>query len=134
MQGFTTKQVSTKTGLSRETLRYYEQVGLLPKPQRGANGYRRYTESDLRRIDFIFKTKSAGFTISEILSLLAIKREGSATGRMGRKIALEKIGEIDRRIKALTALRATLHDFALRCEADGLDEACSLSFYLGDPE
>ena len=133
MKVMTVKDVMKMTGLSRETLRYYENAGLLSKPMRGANGYRHFTASDLERLEFIFKTKNAGFKIREIRELISLKDTGRANCRLGRDIALKRSGVIDEQIASLREVRAILQDFALRCEAKGLDEPCSLSFNL-DPK
>lgn len=130
MQPVTVNQVVKLTGLSRETLRYYENAGLLGKPTRGANGYRYFDKSDLQRLDFILKTKRAGFKIREIKELIDLKDNGAATCRLGRDIAWERIRNVDEQIASLREVRAMLKDFADRCEAEGLDEPCSLSFQL----
>jgi MerR family Zn(II)-responsive transcriptional regulator of zntA len=127
----TVKDVSRTTGLSRETLRYYENAGLLREPRRGSNGYRYFDEGDLDRLEFILKTKKAGFKIREIGELISLKGNGNATCRLGRDIALGRIRKVDEQIASLTEVRAILVDFAERCEAEGLDEPCSLSFHLG---
>ncbi len=130
MQALTVDGVIKASGLSRETLRYYEKMGLL-KPQRQAsNGYRLYAADDLQRLEFIFKTKKAGFTIREIRELLDLKNSVSATCRLGRDMAREQIQHVDEKIVALTEIRTILVDFAKQCEKEGLDEPCSLSFHL----
>jgi DNA-binding transcriptional MerR regulator len=130
MEPITVNQVVKLTGLSRETLRYYENAGLLGQPTRGANGYRYFDKSDLQRLDFILKTKRAGFKIREIRELIDLKDNGAATCRLGRDIACERIDNVDEQIASLQEVRAMLQDFAERCEAEGLDEPCSLSFHL----
>lgn len=130
MQALTVDGVIKASGLSRETLRYYEKMGLL-KPQRQAsNGYRLYAADDLERLEFIFKTKKAGFTIREIRELLDLKNSVSVTCRLGRDMAREQIRHVDEKIVALKEVRTILADFAQQCEKEGLDEPCSLSFHL----
>ncbi len=132
MNVMTVKDVVKATGLSRETLRYYENAGLLTRPARGLNGYRNFTASDLERLEFIFKTKKAGFTLREIRELISLKDNGQANCRLGRDISLERIRKVDAKISSLIEVRAILDDFVQRCEAAGLDQPCSLSFHL-DP-
>ena len=88
MQPMTVKDISRQTGLSRETLRYYEKQGLLGTPARTASGYRVFTGEDLDTVRFILKTKEAGFRIREIRELISLKSNGDATCRIGRDIAL----------------------------------------------
>ncbi len=130
MKPMTVKDVVNATGLPRETLRYYEHAGLLGKPKRGSNGYRLFATSDLERLEFIMKTKKAGFKIREIKELINLKEVGQATGRLGRDIARARTRKIDEQMAALRVVRAILQNFAKRCEAEGLDEPCSLNFHL----
>ncbi len=118
------------TGLSRETLRYYEKMKLLNPLRQTSNGYRVYVADDLKRIEFIFRTKKAGFTIRKIRELLDLRKSSSATCRLGRDMAFEQIRQVDEKIAALEDVRNILGDFAAQCEKEGLDEPCSLSFNL----
>jgi len=63
-------EISKKTGIAPHVIRYYARIGLL-KPQRdGNNGYKLYTHEDMRRLEFIRKTQSIGFTLTEISTLM----------------------------------------------------------------
>jgi len=130
VKALTVNGVVKASGLSRETLRYYEKMGLLKPQRRASNGYRLYAADDLQRLEFIFKTKKAGFTIRKIRELLEFKRQKHATGRLGRDIAREQIKHLDEKVAALQEVRVILEDFAKRCEKDGLDNPCSLSFHV----
>ncbi len=130
MKGLTVNGVIKATGLSRETLRYYEKMGLLNPQRRATNGYRLYVAEDLERLEFIFRTKKAGFTIRKIRELLNLKKSENATARLGRDIAREQIRHVDEKISALKEVRVILADFAEQCEKEGLDKHCSLSFHL----
>lgn len=59
-------QFEKKSGLPRDTIRYYEEIGLLPAPNRGANGYRIYTNEHLAILRFILQGKAIGFSLKEI--------------------------------------------------------------------
>lgn len=130
MRRLTVRDVVKKTGLSRETLRYYENAGLLCPLQRGHNGYRQFTNNDLNRLQFVLETKKAGFKIREIKELIDLKEHGAATCHVGRDIALDRIAKVDQQIASLREVREILEDFASRCEKEGLDQPCSLSFNL----
>ncbi len=130
MKALTVRGVIKATGLSRETLRYYEKMGLLKPQRRATNGYRFYSGDDFERLEFIFRTKKAGFTIRKIRELLDLKKSQDTTCRLGRDIAIENIRQVDEKIAALREVRAILAEFAEQCEKDGLDEPCSLSFHL----
>ncbi len=130
MKALTVNGVIKATGLSRETLRYYEKMELLNPQRQATNGYRVYVADDLERLEFIFRTKKAGFTIRKIRELLNLKQSVNATCRLGRDMANEQIRLVDEQIAALKDVRGILTDFAAQCEKEGLDESCSLSFNM----
>jgi DNA-binding transcriptional MerR regulator len=130
VKALTVNGVIKASGLSRETLRYYEKMGLLNPQRQATNGYRVYTADDLERLEFIFRTKKAGFTIRKIRELLDLKKSVKATCRLGRDMANKQIQLVDERIAALEDVRAILADFAKKCEKEGLDQPCSLSFHM----
>jgi len=63
-------EVAEKCNINKETIRYYERKGLIPKPTRTDTGYRMYTEETVRRIKFIKRMQELGFTLAEIYKLL----------------------------------------------------------------
>ena len=130
MKTLTVSGIMKATGLSRETLRYYEKMELLDPSRQTSNGYRVYVADDLRRIEFILRTKKAGFTIRKIRELLDLRKSSNATCRLGRDMAFEQIRQVDEKIAALEDIRCILVDFAAQCEKEGLDEPCSLSFNI----
>jgi DNA-binding transcriptional MerR regulator len=130
VKALTVNGVVRASGLSRETLRYYEKMGLLNPQRRSTNGYRIYADDDLERLEFILRTKKAGFTIRKIRELLDIKKSENTSCRLGRDMANEQIQLVDEKIAALRDVREILANFAEQCEKEGLDEPCSLSFNL----
>jgi DNA-binding transcriptional MerR regulator len=130
VKALTVNGVIKASGLSRETLRYYEKMGLLNPQRRATNGYRVYAADDLERLEFILRTKKAGFPIRKIRELLDLRKSVSVTCRLGRDMAREQIQQVNEKIVALKEVRTILTDFAEQCEKEGLDEPCSLSFHL----
>lgn len=101
-------QIATATGISRDTLRFYEKRGLL-RARRSGNGYRDYPPEAVDWLRYIRTAQSLGFTLAEIeaeLPLLTASPERSAPQLRGALAA--KLAEIDRRIDGLAALRAEL--------------------------
>jgi len=72
----TIQQVAERTGLTAHTLRYYERVDLVPPVDRGGNGHRRYSEEDLRRIEFVRCLRSTGMPICDIQQYMEAARQG----------------------------------------------------------
>lgn len=98
-------QLAERTGVSPKTIRYYEQIGVLPEPRRSDNGYRTYDVGAAERLAFISDAKSAGLSLLEIQMILELRDEGEST--CGHVIAsLEmRLQEIDRQMKELQRAR-----------------------------
>lgn len=101
-------ELASRTGVSRETIRYYERNGLLPEPARSEAGYRLFPEANAQRIHFIKRAQSVGFSLDEIKTLLGLKYADDATCGEVRTIAADKAAQIERKIETLSAMRATL--------------------------
>jgi len=101
-------QVARQTGINPKTIRYYEEIGLLPKPRRGDNNYRVYSEDTVIRIKFIKKAKSLGFTLKEIKEILALRDRGFKPCNHVRSLLKQRIFDVEQKISELTALRAQL--------------------------
>lgn len=113
--------VARQAGLSVDTVRYYERLGLLKPAARTAAGYRRYANDDVRRLKFISHAKELGFTLKEIAQLLALRTGGPDCDKV-RRIALEKAADIDEKIKLLEQMRRALLELAGRCAQAGGDD------------
>ena len=107
-------EVATLTGLRPKTIRYYEDIKVIPKAKRTVvphgRGYRLYSEEDLRRLAFVKHAKLLDLSLSEIRELISAADDGccaSITPKLG--VFLErKLGEIDQRISELETLRRSL--------------------------
>ena len=71
--------VAQQTGLSTKTIRYYEDIGVLPDPVRAPNGYRSYDDGVVTRLGFIREAQTAGLSLTEIQWILDLKDEGEST-------------------------------------------------------
>lgn len=101
-------QVARQTGINPKTIRYYEEIGLLPRPRRGDNNYRVYSEDTVIRIKFIKKAKSLGFTLKEIKEILALRDRGFKPCSHVRSLLKQRIFDVEQKISELTALRGQL--------------------------
>ena len=86
-------EVSEQYGLSSDTLRYYERVGLIPPVNRNGSGIRDYNELDLRRVDFIKCMRSAGLPVEVLIEYVALVQQGDSTIE-ARKEILKKQREL----------------------------------------
>ncbi len=112
--GYKIKDVSERSGFSAVTLRYYEQIGLLPPAARTAAGYRLYDDDTLERLAFITRAKQLGCSLDEI-SELSAAWDGGTCGPVQdglRTLVAEKITLAERQIAELTLLLAELRQAA----------------------
>ena len=117
--------LARKTSTKVNTVRYYEDIGLLPEAARTASGRRTYAESDVRRLSFVRHSRSFGFSIDEIRSLLEISDSPKQDCEAVSKIAQAHLEKIDTQILQLTSLRDALKTFATSCSG-GSAEHCEI--------
>ena len=118
--------------LPPKTIRYYEEIGLL-KADRAANGYRDYSEDDIHRLRFVQRARSLGFSVDECRQLLSLYSDRERASADVKAIALEKLGEIDRKIAELTALRHTLGHLVETCHGDSRPDCPIIDGLSGKP-
>lgn len=105
-------ELCAKTGLSKETVRYYERQGLLeniPQPNR-SNNYKVYSAVDLQRLNMIKHAKMLGFTLSEISEVLAVWVDDKFTAEQKRDSLQRKLQQLEEKEAALIELRARIKD------------------------
>lgn len=106
--GLLAGQLSRLTGVSTDTLRHYERKGVLPKPHRMSNGYRKYPPNSVERIRMIRRALSVGFTLDELAQFLKARDHGQAPCREVRRLASKKLDELESRLTEMQALRDDL--------------------------
>ena len=111
-------------GLSADTLRYYEKIGLLPRVNRTASGIRRYEERDLSRLRFIQRAQKMGFSLAEIAQLLAMRDDPQRARESVRQLTAAKLGEVETRLRELTLLRNEMR--LLRNLCQGAKAGCPI--------
>jgi DNA-binding transcriptional MerR regulator len=109
-------EAARDSGVKVPTIRYYEQIGLLPAPARSAANRRFYGESDLRRLAFIRHARALGFEIEAIRSLLALQEEPNRTCSTAHDIAKARLADVVERIEKLNALRVDLVHMIAMCD------------------
>ena len=105
---FLPNELAAAAGVSTDTLRHYERKGVLARPPRSANGYRRYAPSALERLKLIRASLSIGFTLDELARVLKEKERGGRPCEAVLEMAVGKLSEIDEQINALIDLRKRL--------------------------
>ncbi|WP_432359749.1 Hg(II)-responsive transcriptional regulator [Sporosarcina sp. UB5] len=108
-------ELAEKCRVNKETIRYYERLGLIPKPSRTESGYRIYTEQTVDRLNFIKRIQVLGFTLKEIDKLIGVVDRDEAKCRDMYDFTVYKIEEIQRKIQELKRLEQMLIDLKERC-------------------
>jgi len=101
-------QVAAATGVPTKTIRYYEDIGVLPPPERAANGYRAYGPGTVDRLRFIRDAQATGLTLEEITTVFELRRQGEPTCHHVRGLLEDHLAGLDTRIAALRKVRREL--------------------------
>jgi len=101
-------QVAAATGVPTKTIRYYEDIGVLPPPERAANGYRAYGPGTVDRLRFIRDAQATGLTLEEITTVFELRRQGEPTCHHVRGLLEDHLAGLDARIAALRKVRREL--------------------------
>ena len=114
-------ELSRRTGVHIETIRYYERVKMLPAPRRTASGRRIYGPAETRTLAFIRRSRELGFTLDEIRALLALSADnGQETCAGVREVAARHLAEIRKKIADLRAMEHVLAETVELCDAGTL--------------
>ena len=111
--GLTIGELAGELQLNPKTIRYYEEVGLLPEPRRSESGYRMYSRDDLDRVHLIKRAKLLGLSLAEIKELVEYAIDGRCGVLEHRLLSLvqAKLGEIDQKIDDLVTFRDDLRRY-----------------------
>ncbi|GAC1563208.1 MAG: helix-turn-helix domain-containing protein [Beijerinckiaceae bacterium] len=131
MQGVSIGEAARGSGVRVPTIRYYEQIGLVPAPPRTEGNRRHYDDSDLRRLTFIRHARELGFEIDAIRTLLVLADKPEQPCAKADQIARAHLVEIDSRISRLTALRGEVQRMTEEC-AHGRVANCRVIEVLAD--
>ena len=101
-------ELARLTGVSTDTLRHYERLGLLPKPPRTGGGYRDYPAHSLERVRLIRRALSVGFSLPELTTILRMRDGGQPPCHRVQAIAESKLKQVKQQIKDLTEMRDQL--------------------------
>jgi len=126
MRRLTIGELARTTHVNRETVRYYERRRLLPRPSRSASGYRVFADDAVRRLRFIRHAQELGFSLNEIRELLALRVRTVDTCESVKERAQAKIGDIERKIRALQQMRRVLGELVNACARRRNTDECPI--------
>lgn len=124
-------KLSAQTGVKVPTIRYYEQVGLLPAPERSTGNQRLYGRKAQERLAFIRHSRDLGFPIEAIRDLLSLSDDPDRPCHAADAIATRQLAAVNARITRLTALKSELERMLEQC-ACGTIEDCRVIEVLGN--
>ena len=104
--------------LTIKTVRYYANIGLIKPKQNSLTGYREYNEEEVSKLKFIGKARKFDFSINECKELLSLYEDKNRTSKEVKKITLEKISQIENKLKDLNDLKKELSFLANNCHGD----------------
>jgi DNA-binding transcriptional MerR regulator len=122
MDALTIGQLGLATGTKIETIRYYEKIGLLPKPRRTTGNYRSYAAEHLERLGFIRRARELGFSIEDVRELLKLAAHGERPCEEVDQLAARHLETTERKIEALVRLRRELRDTLDSCKGGRIAE------------
>lgn len=114
-------ELAERAGVSSQTIRYYENIGVLPEPARLPNGYRAYDDSTIKRLAFIRDAQISGLSLDEIQLILEMKDRGESTCSHVIGMLEQHLRDVDRQVADLRRTRKNLE--AMISRARGLDPA-----------
>lgn len=125
MKTYTIGRLALKSGVDRETIRYYETEGLLRLPPRTTSGYRMYPASALQRLQFIKRAKQLGFRLKEIKELLSLEEIDGPRAEV-KAITHAKLEEIRSKLDDLKRMEGVLVHLAYECSGKGKAHGCPI--------
>ena len=106
------------SNLTVKAVRYYANIGLVKPQQNISTGYRDYTDDELAKLKFIGKARKFDFSIDECRELLSLYEDKNRTSKEVKKMTLEKISQIDHKLRDLNGLKKELSFLANNCHGD----------------
>lgn len=118
MAGYKIGVLAERAGTNAATIRYYEQIGLLPRPGRQDGHQRRYGDDDVRRLSFIRRCRDFGFSIDQVRTLVSLVQDRSRSCLEARDLAQTHLVEVRAKLRELNALEKSIAQFVDACDAE----------------
>lgn len=121
MIDFTIGEAARRSGVTIETIRYYEREGIVPVAERSANGRRCYDTKAVARLRFVKRCRDLGFSISEVKALMSLASDQSANCARVKRIGEDHLGDVRGKIADLKRLETALVELLSHCETGRTD-------------
>lgn len=126
--------LSRRTGVNIETVRYYERVGILPKPPRSSGGHRVYDDALRKRLAFVRRARELGFSLDDVRTLLGLIDGPDHTCAEVRSVTLAHLEDVRRKLLDLRRLETTLDRIVRRCRGGRVPDCPVIDALGGDQE
>lgn len=130
---FAIGELSRRTGVRIETIRFYEKSGILPRARRSAAGRRLYGPPEERRLAFVKRARALGFSLEEVLALLKLAQPSRRSCAAASQLAQTHLAFVRSRLADLGRLEALLAGAVERCESGGGNDCPVLDMLDGQP-
>ena len=132
MSRFTIGALAVEAGVKLETIRFYERVGVMPKPDRTEGGHRSYTQEHRKRLTFVRRARELGFSLDDVRALLHLSQPASLSCAEAETIAITHLAKVRAKLADLARLEGVLANTIERCGAHA-DPTCPLiDMLVGD--
>jgi len=121
-EGLPIGALSARSGVNIETIRYYEKIGVMPKPDRSAGGFRIYGPEHVKRLHFVRRGRELGFSLDELRGLLRLVDGHAYTCAEVHALTVGHLEDIRRKISDLRRLQRVMSEMAAQCTADQVPE------------
>lgn len=118
MQLMNIGEAAAAAGVTPKMIRHYEALGLIPEAERTEAGYRLYGEREIAMLRFIRQSRSLGFSMEQIDSLMSLWRNPARQSSDVKRVALEQLTELEQRQRELDEMRSTLEGLVAQCRGD----------------
>lgn len=118
MAGHRIGALAERTGTSAATIRYYEEINLLPRADRQEGNQRRYGDDDVRRLTFIRRCRDFGFSIEQVRTLVSLVQDDSRSCTEARDLAQTHLLQIQAKLRELEELEKSIAQFVAACDAE----------------
>ena len=127
-------EAARRSGMAARTIRFYEQAGLITPAQRSENGYRAFSDDDVRRLRFIHRARDLGFSVGEVGRLLSLWSDRGRASAQVKRLALEHVARIEAKMTELHSIRDAILHLAERCHGDDRPECPILDELAGEAD
>ena len=108
-------EISRRTGINIETIRYYERIGITPKSDRNRSGHRRYDKQQLMRLTFIKRSRELGFSLKEVRALLGLADAETPSCAKVHDMTIVHLKDVKNKISDLRQMETVLENMAAEC-------------------